>query len=46
MFLYVIFKWLIASGILIGAVVALFTPIVWAIAILLAVIGLIRDLSK
>lgn len=46
MFLYVIFKWLITSGLLIGAVVALFTPIVWAIAILLAVIGLIRDLTK
>ena len=42
MFLYVIFKWLITSGILI----ALFTTIVWAIAILLAIVGLIRDLSK
>lgn len=45
MFLYVI-KWLITSGLLIGAVVALFTPIVWCIAILLAIVGLIRDLSK
>lgn len=46
MFLYVLFKWLITSGLLIGAVVALFTPIVWVIAILLAIVGLIRDLSK
>lgn len=46
MFLYVVLKWLITSGMLIGAVVALFTPIVWAIAILLAIVGLIRDLSK
>lgn len=46
MLLYVLFKWLLTSGIIIGVVVSLATPIVWVIAILLAVIGLIRDLSK
>ncbi len=46
MLIYWIFRWLITSGILIGVAVALATPIVWGVAILLAVVGLIRDLSK
>lgn len=46
MFIYWILRYLIASGILIGVAVALATPIVWGVAILLAIIGLIRDLSK
>lgn len=46
MFVYCILKWLVTSGLLIGVVIALFTPVVWVVAILLALIGLIRDLSK
>lgn len=46
MFAYWILKWLLTSGLLIGVAVALATPIVWGVAILLAVIGLIRDLCK
>lgn len=46
MLLYWIIKWLLTSGLLIGLAMALFTPIVWGVAILLAVIGLVRDLSK
>lgn len=46
MFVYWIIKWLLASGLVVGVAVALATPIVWGVAILLAIIGLIRDLSK